>query len=111
MTDYTTDEITESAPDESSENSWAGSWWEELADSNDGYKSEITLRGNTVEVEKVASKPAEEGGGDTIFVVIRIGTQFFKKEGYYVSHDGEYWDGYLTEVFPEEKTITVYEPK
>jgi hypothetical protein len=50
-----------------------------------------------------------EGKGDDAWVVIKIGDQLFRKEGYYASHYGYEWDGDVEEVRPVEKTITVYE--
>jgi len=44
-------------------------------------------------------------------MVIRIGDQLFRKEGYYASHYGYDWDGTFEEVEAKPKTITVYEPK
>jgi len=50
-----------------------------------------------------------EGHGDEAWVVIKVGNQLFRKEGYYASHYGYDWDGDVQEVKPVEKTITVYE--
>ena len=37
---------------------------------------------------------------------------YISLDGYYTSYDGTDFDGFeLEEVFPKEKTITVYEPK
>lgn len=52
-----------------------------------------------------------EGDGDTRYLVFKLGSQFFRKDGYYASYDGSVWDGDFYEVFPREKTITVYEDK
>lgn len=56
-----------------------------------------------------------EGDGDQYWVVVKIdmedgtGTRYFKKPGWYASHDGGYLDGDLFEVTPQKKEITVYE--
>jgi hypothetical protein len=44
-------------------------------------------------------------------VVIRVGTQLFRKNGYYASHYGTDWDGSVDEVVSSEKVITVYKEK
>jgi hypothetical protein len=48
------------------------------------------------------------------WLVVRVtdmdGTErFFKKIGYYSSYEGTSWDGSFHEVFPQQKTVTVYE--
>jgi hypothetical protein len=60
-------------------------------------------------VEFVDGKMPAEGGGEDIWLVVEVGGQFFEKTGYYLSHDGSYWDGEFTEVHPVEKIVTVYE--
>lgn len=104
MTDYTTAEI-----DSAVEVALEG--WSELGYMSKGYKETIALRGEPVEIETVAGKAPEEGGGEHVFVIIKAGDQFFRKTGYYMSHYGSDWDGDVTEVHPVEKTITVYEAK
>lgn len=68
----------------------------------------VELRGEKVEIVPVANYGGE-GKGEERWVVARIGTQFFRKDGYYASHYGTDWDGEFYEVKPVEKTITVYE--
>ena len=56
-----------------------------------------------------------EGQGDTRFVVFAIvdnenqTTQYFRKDGHYVSYDGSTWDGEFREVQAKEKMVTFYE--
>jgi len=102
MSDYTPAEIE--AAFENDEDGWG-----EVAYSNDGSKSTVTLRGASVQVEKVGGKAPGEGGGEEVSVVIRAGDQLFEKSGYYASHYGADWDGDVREVQPVERTITVYE--
>lgn len=57
-----------------------------------------------------------EGSGETRYLVFSVTSEdgserFFKKNGYYASHDGSYFDGSFDEVVPVRKTITVYETK
>lgn len=65
--------------------------------------------------EEVRLKGEENYGGldlgSEAWMVIRIGDQLFRKEGYYASHYGYDWDGTFEEVEAKPKTITVYEPK
>lgn len=49
------------------------------------------------------------GGGERIYAIIKVGTQFFKKHGCYVRGDDTYWDGSIQEVHPVTKVTTVYE--
>lgn len=53
-----------------------------------------------------------EGEGEYCHSVIRIGNKFFKAEWSYYSYNGcdfDYIESTIKEVFPHEKTITVYE--
>lgn len=57
-----------------------------------------------------------EGDGERMHVVLKFGdgdeARYFKRCGHYASFDGSTWDGYLTEeVFPAQKTVTVYNTK
>ena len=76
-------------------------WWAEFS----GRGDEVAGLGTVTEVD--------DGGGmdegSNLFVVLAIGDRFFRKSGYYASHDGSYWDGSFKQVRPREKTITVYE--
>ena len=52
-----------------------------------------------------------EGKGDSVWVVVNIGEQFFKAYGYYTSYYGTSdWRGWY-EVEPVQKVITVYKEK
>lgn len=51
-----------------------------------------------------------EGQGEYAEVIFTVdGRRFFRKTGSYYSYDGYWWDGPFREVFPKQKTITVYE--
>jgi hypothetical protein len=69
----------------------------------------IILRGKSVPVTHTESFGGE-GQGEKRWVVVKIGDQLFKKDGYYASHYGTDWDGPFREVNQVEKTVTVYEP-
>lgn len=61
----------------------------------------------------VDSVGSGEGESEHIHVVVEVAdgetTRFFKKNGYYSSYDGTYWDGTFYEVRPYTRTVTVYE--
>jgi hypothetical protein len=60
--------------------------------------------------EVVDSRFGEEGDWSVeTYIVVKIGDRYFKKTGHYASHDGEYWDGPVTEVKKVTKTVEVYE--
>lgn len=90
------------------EERWGSAW-----DYNEEWQGEnrllLDIDGVQEYAEYVDGKPAEEGGGETIFAIFKVGDQYFRKDGYYLSHDGSYWDGDLFEVHPTQKTVTVYE--
>lgn len=64
----------------------------------------------SVEVEVVDITEDYKGAYEkALAVVLRVGSQYFRKEGFYASFSGATWDGKLVEVFPQTKTVTVYE--
>ena len=56
-----------------------------------------------------------EGQGDHMHWVFSItdpegNVTYWKKDGYWVSHDGSYWDDYeLYKVTPKQRTVTYYD--
>lgn len=76
-----------------------GSRWRPLTITIDGTDYTVT------EIERTGG----EGEGSRASVLIGIGSQFFRKSGYYASHYGTDWDGDFTEVKPVVKTVTVFE--
>lgn len=63
---------------------------------------------------EVIAKGGPTGYDYEVWFVIKVtsldGTErFFKKNGYYNSYEGHNWDGSFDEVFPQTKTVTVYE--
>lgn len=63
---------------------------------------------------EVIVKGGPTGYDYEVWFVIKVtsldGTErFFKKNGYYNSYEGHDWDGSFDEVFPQTKTVTVYE--
>lgn len=70
----------------------------------------FTVKGQEISAERVSSFGGE-GQGDDLWIVIKIGDQFFKKSGYYNSWDGGAYDGELFEVEPVQVTRTEYQRK
>lgn len=63
---------------------------------------------------EVIAKGGPTGYDYEVWFVIKVtsleGTErFFKKNGYFSSYEGHDWDGSFDEVFPQTKTVTVYE--
>lgn len=88
--------------------------WDELSYRHEynshGDPLTLTIDGEEVRVKVVDGKHPHEGGGEDIWMVIEVGQDnFYKKAGWYASHDGAYWDGSLTQVRPVTKIVTVYE--
>lgn len=110
MTDYTAEEVAVAIKAEHPRCDW------ESLVSLLGYDSsrvvihDVTLRGARVPIVKVDEDDGDEWGYET-FVILRVGTQLFKKSGHYTSHYGDDWLGPMTEVSPREITTTVYEEK
>ena len=85
-----------------------GNWSEVKYASKDSVVFDVEIDGIDWPVTKVDGFGGE-GQGDEIWVVVSVGTQTFRKEGYYDSHHGSDWDGEFEEVRGVEKTVTVYE--
>jgi hypothetical protein len=55
-----------------------------------------------------------EGQGEDYWFIFKVlgpqgNVRFFKRDGWYASYDGGYYDGPTFEVKPVEKLVTVYE--
>lgn len=101
---HTSDWLKNKHGDEATYRNYLDSYAKETPDWGAGVNF-IEVDGHTVEsVEEFGG----EGQGDELWVVYRIDDQLFKKDGYWVSHDGSYWDGDFYEVEPYEITITKY---
>lgn len=87
----------------------------------EGHKDAWTILNNKYMARTVHTLGGSEGGGENVEIVVEVtphfaGVQkfsmesrFFEKLGYYASFDGCDFDGSFTEVWPQQKTITVYE--
>lgn len=74
----------------------------------DGTRETLTVNGEKYDLELVEADTGGEGHGEYVFVVVKVGDQLFRKEGYYASHYGTDWDGDFEEVEAYEKTVTDY---
>lgn len=69
-----------------------------------------TEDGEQFEVEHIGQEGGGEGGSEYCYAVIKVGDKFYKIEYSYYSHQGyDTDDAELVEVFPKQKTVTVYE--
>lgn len=74
------------------------------------YSNFLVIGREIVDCEVVETTGGMDRGSNAS-VTIKIGDQYFRKEGAYASHYGYDWDGPLLEVVPVKKVVTVYEPK
>jgi hypothetical protein len=80
--------------------------WSEIANMDEDEPMALLINGHAMLTVRRGMSEIREGD---IWVVVEIDGRFFKKTGYHQSHDGTYWDGSVSEVKPQQKTITVYE--
>ena len=85
-----------------------GSDWE------DWYEEGSWKDRGTVEVDGLGTVEVwshDFGGIETnvSYLMFKVGDRIFRKEGLWVSHDGQYWDGSFSEVKAVQKVITDYE--
>lgn len=73
-----------------------------------GETTNLTVNGGTYPLSVVEADTGGEGHGEYVFIVVKVGDQLFRKEGYYASHYGTDWDGRFEEVEAYEKTVTDY---
>lgn len=102
MTDYTAEEVDAALNEE---DGWEAFDYSEHTGATRSY----SLRGEAVEFELQDGKYSTEGGGEDIWLVVRAGDQYFRKAGWYASHDGAYWDGDCREVKPVQRMTTFWE--
>ena len=94
--------------------------WNQMFEEGAGSKHEVVpvTTGNEAEVLEVSGRPRDKYGeayqdDDECYIIFRVGDRFFKKTGYESSYGDEErsWNGPVTEVFGETKTVTVFVPK
>lgn len=66
------------------------------------------LRGVPTEVS-IAEQTGGMDEGSNASITFQIGSQYFRKDGYYASHYGYEWDGAFYEVKPKTVTVTQFE--
>lgn len=83
--------------------------------------AEFTLLNEEYMARTVQTKGGSEGGGSEVVVIVEftphvngikkmsMESRYFEKLGFYGSYYGVDFDGTFTEVFPKQKTVTVYE--
>jgi hypothetical protein len=109
MSDYTAAEIDVALQENEGDN--YGEPWSALFYYD--YSSEtLPLRGEEVPFELVESYD----GGDReweyeVYAVIKVGDQYFKREGVYRSHEGVTLDSATREVVEATKTVKVWNDK
>ncbi|WP_152346628.1 hypothetical protein [Brevibacterium sp. CFH 10365] len=83
---------------------------ENAANSWDYEKIDVPflLRGVPTEVS-IAEQTGGMDEGSNASITFQIGSQYFRKDGYYASHYGYDWDGAFYEVRPKQVTITQFE--
>lgn len=87
-------------------------YWDELEyyTRNDGLGIEID--GTRYDVKVLEEYTGGEGDWNTeTFIIFKVGTQTFKKTGFYQSHYGNDWDGPLIEVEQVVRPMSVWEEK
>jgi hypothetical protein len=91
--------------------------WTVLARAEDGTMFAVVVDGEPVVATKAQSNTKGDSDYDrNISVVVTIAGQAFRQNGYLnvgsACYEDEYetsWNGTFEEVFPHEKTVTVYE--
>lgn len=95
------------------------SWYFWLYEGGDG---EFVRLNDQYMARTVKTVGGSEGGGEYVEVVVEVTqesckreeewnpqSRYFRKLGWYQSYNGTDFDGKFKEVFPKQKTITVYE--
>lgn len=75
--------------------------WSELS-SYDG--DNLTVNGEDYKFEYVDADYGDYDSSSRLWVVFKVDGQAFRKTGYYQSHYGSEWDGYVEKVEPKEVT-------
>jgi len=83
--------------------------WGELGWEADKGRAKVTLDGVEFPI-KVVKETGGMDEGSYASYVFEIAGRFFRKEGYYQSHQGYDWDGDFEEVEPFELRVTDYRP-
>lgn len=109
----TANQVEAAIKDKLAEGYYGDYFWGDLEwDVKRGHLTALTIDGETLPVEFVESEEGGEGDWETeVWVVFKVGDQYFRKTGYYASHSGTEWDGPMTEVHRVKKVIKVWENK
>lgn len=111
MSDLEASRVEDAIRNRFSQGYYGDYFWETFAYGNTGdTEGSVWIDGTEYDVVNEASKTGSEGDWQTeIYVVVKVGEQYFRKSGHYASHDGTYWDGRFEEVKPQEKPVTVWD--
>lgn len=84
-------------------------WWD-FNSEQPGYVQDVSGFGR-VELVEIMDRVREEQGLDDqlVYIVVKVNGKYYKKHGTEDSYGDLDWDGHVREVFPTEKTVTVYE--
>ena len=108
---YTVEQVVELLEESDlGNNHWEGAWQAGIAELEWEYrypdhKIEVPGLGPVAFVDGYTGA---EGGGEDVWMVFKVGDQYFRTTGYYLSYDGTTWDGATEEVEPFEKTVIDY---
>ena len=112
---YSAEQVMKALTDGTAESKhWqTGEWTEGFSPDEYGWLEMEGVRLNIDDHQEIIKVVDETGGmdaGSDASVVIRVGDQLFRKQGYYQSHYGYDWDGDFSEVEPYARTVTDYRP-
>lgn len=91
------------------EDNYGENGWYEFGHKDPGDTHGLVLKGETVSAVYMDGESGGEGSGESVWLVFKVGVQYFKKTGYYASYDGTSWDGDVTEVRRRQVTVSMWE--
>lgn len=119
MSTYTAEQVEQAIESANEDEGWydaeywtpAGTYpnWRGEPVEQEDKRLKIDIDGTTEYVEYVDGKLPAEGGGEEVWVVVKVGDQLFRKDGYYASHYGTDWDGNFYTVTAQVREVTFYE--
>lgn len=86
--------------------------WEEFSLLDNGYATAIRIGGIFVSLVKVDSRRSTYDDFDnSLHVIFQVGSQLFRKTGWYNSYEDNEWESGLTEVVAKPQQNVIYEPR
>jgi hypothetical protein len=83
--------------------------WHPIGYAGPGEVFSLVVAGTAEKLTVIDGESGGEGSGESIWVVFRVGSQYFRKSGYYASYDGSNWDGDVQEVTRRQLTVSTWE--